>query len=76
MLAVLKGCLKAVLARYSFAFKHGYAFVSLLSDIVKFSVHVCEQLVLLLLSKSAPGFAFDLGQGVHGPFHSVDLERA
>ena len=50
MLAVLKGCLKAVLTRYSFAFEHGYAFESLLSDIVKFSVHVCEQLVLLLLS--------------------------
>ena len=76
MLSVLEGCFEAVLARHSLALEHCDGFVPLLADVFKFSVHVGHQLVLLLLSQSASGFALDFWEGVHGPLHAVDLERA
>ena len=73
---MLQRRLEAVLAVNSLALQHRDVLESSLPDLFELSVDIGEQLVLLVLRESAAGLPLDLGDGVHRPLHTVDLERA
>ena len=76
VLAMLQRRLEAVLAVNSLALQHRDVLESSLPDLFELSVDIGEQLVLLVLRESAAGLPLDLGDGIHRPLHTVDLERA
>lgn len=73
MLAVLQGCLEAILSEDTLALKHSDVLEPALPQLFKLSVHVGQAFVLLFRAECAARL-FHFWNCIHGPLHSINFQ--